>query len=100
MSNGLKLLLNSARGVFIPRDFVEDFDLTKFKGIDQTDVEVLHDPMHPEYWEAWHNVLQDAVYTDDEGFEWYLWQDGDLWMFCEVRMSDEEYENFFGERRE
>ena len=100
MSKGLKLLLNSARGVYIPRDFVEEFDLTKFKNIEPEDVTVLHDPDHPDYWSAWDNVLQYATHTDEQGFEWHLWQDGDLWMVCPVRMTDSEYRDFFGEDRE
>lgn len=99
MSNGLKLLLNSARGTYIPRDFVEQFDLTKWKNIDAEDVAILHDPDHPDYWEAWDNVLQYATHTDAEGFEWHLWQDGDLWAVCDARMTDEEYLNFYGEER-
>ena len=99
MSNGLKLLLDSARGTYIPRDFVEEFDLTKFNGIKPDDVAILHDPDHEWYWGAWDNVLMFANHTDDQGNKWYLHQDGDLWMFCPALMTDEEYHNFFGEKR-
>lgn len=100
MSNGLKLLLSDSRGIYIPRDFVEEFDLTKWKNINPDDVAILHDPDHPAYWEAWDNVLQYATHTDEQGHKWHLWQDGDLWMFCDELMTDEEYHNFFGEERE
>ena len=99
MSNGLKLLLSDSRGTYIPRDFVEEFDLTKFSNIDPDDVAILHDPDHPDYWDAWDNVLQYATHTDEHGFKWYLWQDGDLWMICDELMTDEEYHDFFGEER-
>ena len=100
MSNGLKFLLNSARGIYIPQNFVEEFDLTKFSGIDPDDVAILHDPDHEWYWDAWDNVLQYATHTDEHGHKWYLHQDGDLWMICDELMTDAEYENFFGEKRE
>lgn len=96
MSNGLKLLLDSARGIYIPRDFVEEFDLTKWKNIDPDDVAILHDPDHPDYWDAWDNVLQYATHTDEQGNKWHLWQDGDLWVFCPALMTHEEYHNLLG----
>lgn len=99
MSDGLKLLLNSARGVYIPQNFVEEFDLTKFSNIDPDDVVILHDPDHPDYWDAWDNVLQYATHTDEQGFIWHLWHDGDLWAVCDPMLTDEEYENFYGEER-
>lgn len=35
-----------------------------------------------------------------DGHEWFLYQDGDLWAVCPELLTDEEYENFFGESRE
>lgn len=100
MSNGVRHLLSDSRGMYIPRDFVEEFDLTKFAGINPDDVAILHDPDHEWYWDAWDNVLQYATHTDAQGHKWHLWQDGDLWMICDALMTDEEYLNFFGEERE
>jgi len=45
-------------------------------------------------------VLDYATLKDDNGHVWRLWQDGDLWAYCEELMTDAEYSNFFGEERE
>lgn len=96
--NGLQLLIADRNGVYIPQQFVEGFDLSAF-GIaeDSEDVSIVKQgPYHPWYWEAWQSILYDAK-TADGGF---LYQDGDLWEVNPQRMSDEEYEQFFGEPRD
>lgn len=104
--SGMHLLLSDHRGVFIPRDYAEmfDFDSTVtdgWAGVKETDLEILRaGPDHELYWEAWDSVLLDANYTDKQGNEWRLWQDGDLWMFCEKLMTDEEFEALFQQERE
>ena len=97
MSLGLELLLSDARGVYIPRDFalyIEDMD-----NVTAEDKEILSaGPDHEWYWETWDSVLDKASSTIN-GKVWRLWQDGDLWAYCEELMTDEEYEQFFGEER-
>lgn len=97
MSLGLELLLTDARGVYIPRDFamyIQDMD-----NVTQEDKEILcSGPDHEWYWETWDEVLHKATSTIN-GKVWRLWQDGDLWAYCEELMTDEEYEQFFGEER-
>lgn len=101
--SGLELLLSDARGVYIPRDFTECFD-TGAWNVAKEDVAILQqDPYGEEsyiLWETWHDVLEYASYTDENGYTWRLYQDGDLWAWCEELMTDEEYYNFFGEKRE
>lgn len=36
---------------------------------------------------------------DKDGHAWRLYQDGDLFATCDELMSDEEYEELFGESR-
>ena len=35
-------------------------------------------PGHPEYWEAWNNILGSATFTDSEENVWHLQHEGDL----------------------
>lgn len=97
--SGLELLLSDARGVYIPRDFVQGFDFEKW-GVSKEDADTLaQGPEQEWYWEAWEGVLNTA-YFEFEGYTYRLHQDGDLWAYCDELMSDEEYENFWGEERE
>lgn len=92
--DAINLLLSDNRGIYIPRDFVTDFDLTKFHGISSEDIETCKNPDDDWYWEAWDSILNNASYTDDEGNEYTLHQDGDLWLICFELMTDEEKQNF------
>lgn len=92
------LLLDNARGIYIPRDFVTRFDLTKFSGIDEHDAADCSDPLNESYWDAWTAILDQATFTEN-GATYHLYQDGDLFAYCEELMTDEEHENLFGEPR-
>lgn len=97
--SGLKLLVSDRNGVYVPQMFANDHDLDLWNGIDSDDREtLLAGPDHELYWEAWDSVLSSATFTH-MGKTWRLYQDGDLWAYCEELMTDEEYEDFFGERR-
>lgn len=97
--SGLVLLLSDARGVYIPRDFAQGFDFEKW-GVSEEDATILaQGPDHEWYWETWENVLNTADF-ELEGWTYRLHQDGNLWAYCDDLMSDEEYENFWGEARE
>lgn len=87
------LLLDSARGIYIPRDFVESFDLSLWNGITDENIEILKNPDHEYYWEAWDEVLNNATFVEN-GFTWYLSQDGDLWVMCYELMTNEDRHNF------
>jgi len=100
--DAIKLLVSDARGIYIPQTFVEKFDVSEW-GIPDEDGCLLTVRRGPEvenegYWEAWDSILDRAEY-DQHGFKFRLHQDGDLWAICEELMTDEEYENFFGEMR-
>lgn len=100
--SGVELLLSDARGVFIPRDFATECTGWEISSRDSyKDRKILEaGPDHPEYWDTWDGVLREASYRDPKGYIWRLYQDGDLFAYCEELMSDEEYHDFFGMARE
>ena len=91
--SGTSLLLNSARGIYIPQNFVECFDADEWH-LSQHDVNELSDPNNEFYWDAWNSVLDTAYFVDEEGNKWTLFQDGDLWAICFELMTEEELDNF------
>ena len=90
----VEILLSDARGVYIPRDFVEGFDVTKW-GLDPDswEVQTCADPDNLLYWDAWNEILCKADYVEDDN-HWELYQDGDLFAICTANMTDEEKQNF------
>lgn len=86
ISKGCQLLLSDARGVYIPRDFAEGFDLNAWH-ID-FDVSALSDPDSDLYWDTWERVVSSAFLLDAEGNCFTLHQDGDLWAICPNLMTD------------
>ncbi len=91
------LLLNCARGIYIPRNFVEsvNFGEDGWQGVSDEDREILSDPENEGYWETWDSVLGNAHYTDPvSGKVFHLHHDGDLWAVCYDSMTDEEKLNF------
>ena len=95
LTPNVQLLLSDSRGVYIPQNFVEGFDLSKFKGIpDWARDCCLNGPETEGYWDAWIEILDSAVHTAADGRVFTLWQDGDLWLICIEQMSDEEREAF------
>ena len=90
----VEILLSDARGIYIPRDFVQGFDLSKLSGISESDIEILQNPENDFYWDAWESVLNSAKFTADDGRVFTLCQDGDLFAICYESMTDEEKQNF------
>lgn len=93
--SGLHLLISDSNGVYIPQIFATRFENWGVKPLDAA--LLAGGPQTEFYWDAWQDILDAASYTDENGNEWRLWQDGDLWAWCEELMSDEELLNFFGE---
>lgn len=90
----VNLILDSARGQFIPRDFVQGFKVSKFSGISPEDVQELQNPENENYWETWESVLNNASYLHDDGRLFTLHHDGDLFLICVESMTSQEKENF------
>lgn len=91
------LLLSDARGIYIPRDFAQDFNFDEdgWQGVSAEDRDTLSDPNNDWYWDTWDTVLNNAHYTDKaSGKVYHLHHDGDLWAFCFDSMTDEEKRNF------
>jgi hypothetical protein len=88
------LLFDSARGIYIPQNFAEEIQREYVSGVDAETYETLAaGPDGEWYWEAWQDVLDNAVLTIG-GDEYMLYQDGDAWALCLERMDAEEKANF------
>ena len=97
--SGIEILVSDRWGVYIPKHFAENFIL--WDGVSDSDREILESgPENELYWDTWDSVTSDATFTDENGNVWRLFQDGDLWCYCEDLMTDDEYYNFFGGPRE
>lgn len=87
-----ELLLSDSRGMYIPRDFYQNFDLEKWN-IKKEDYEVLNNPDNDWYWEAWDNLLRNAYYIDEKNQLTYrLEQDGDLFANAIESITEEDFE--------
>src|SRR5437764_7412139 len=91
----ITILLDSARGVYIPKNFAESFDMEKWHVSENDKACLLAGPYDEQdlYWDVWTSVLDNA-YFEHNGAKWHLSQDGDLWAYCEALMSNEEKRNF------
>jgi hypothetical protein len=90
----VELLLSDARGVYIPANFIELFDVSSWNiDVNSWAAKECQDKDNENYWDAWNNILDNAEYKEN-GNVWRLHQDGDLWAICYELMSDEEKENF------
>jgi len=75
------LFADSARGVYIPQHFAEAIDRDAVRGVGPRDWATLEaGPYEEWYWETWNRIEQNAIITDDNGIEYRLYQDGDLWL--------------------
>lgn len=97
----MELQVTSAAGIYIPKQFIEsreEWQLEQIKA--QTSdgtIELLKDPEHEHYWDAWDEVLQ-VVFITPDGVKFWLHQDGDLWAVNMTKLethSDECQEDFW-----
>lgn len=96
--SGMELLFEDRRGVYIPQHFAEEIKHHLFSNVSDEQIEILRKgPDEELYWDTWSEVLDNAEYLDEHGNIWMLYQDGDVWLYCERLMTDEEKNNFFGE---
>lgn len=90
-------LLDSARGIYIPRDFYQLYckDMESvFDGLNTVSMTELDNPENEFYWDTWNDALDRLSYTCPEGNVFKLYQDGDLWLICYELMTNEEKINF------
>lgn len=75
------LLLSDSHGVYIPRLWAEGISKAEARelGVDWWAVETCqHGPDVEHYWDAWQEILDSAEW-EENGIEWRLHQNGDLW---------------------
>ncbi|MGL5719523.1 MAG: hypothetical protein ACRCYP_01830 [Alphaproteobacteria bacterium] len=78
----IEFLCDSHNGVFIPQIMIDRLVEAGWKGIQADDVTTIKlGPDCEWYWEAWETVLNNATYEDEDGNEWRLYQDGDLFTY-------------------
>ena len=53
-------------------------------------------PEHDLYWDVWHDVTQNATVKTKDGYIFRLYQDGDLWLYCDELMTEQEKIDFWG----
>lgn len=83
------LLFSDASGQFIPQRFANEMVRDCVSGVDADTWEILEaGPDHEWYWEAWDQVLRDAVATDN-GVRYRVDQDGDCWLIPEGMAFDD-----------
>jgi hypothetical protein len=92
--SGIEILIGDHQGVYIPQQFAS---WSNWNNISEEEKEDLsRGPDYDYYWDVWQLVLDNATHTDKDGNVWRLYQDGDLWAYCEELMTEEEKENLFG----
>lgn len=90
----IELLLDGARGIYIPQNFVEcclasPDNINEGWDFAENAADILRQgPDHEEYWEAWDYMLDSCVFRKD-GFVWelFLGPGGDLFAYCFEKMS-------------
>jgi hypothetical protein len=84
-----QLLLSDSHGRYIPQLYCEGISKTEAKelSLDWWAVETCqHGPEEELYWEAWQSICDSASW-EENGSEWRLLQNGDLWAVkadCEI----------------
>jgi hypothetical protein len=92
------LLLNDARGVYIPRDFAQLWSpaerIRRVSGVSDDVWPILEaGPDNRDYWDTWLDVCDSAT-VHANGVEYFLSQDGDLWLVPKGMEWDEEAEGW------
>jgi hypothetical protein len=97
--NAIELLLSDRHGIYIPQLFVngwlaDDDGDGEVRGVsDWAREQCAAGPDSEHYWEAWDDILRRFEFRH-RGDSFTLNQDGDLWLMCYERMTDEEKHNF------
>jgi len=80
----INCLLDGSRGRYLPKAFTNSCNLKDWKVDHLTEQldDLREGPDAEHYDESWADVCDEAEYVDDEGREWHLWQDDDLFAVC------------------
>ena len=78
------VLIDECHGINIPKKFVTDFDLSwwDMTQCDNNSTAICNNPDHPDYWEAWQDILDNATFIGCDGRVYHLYQDGTLLAIC------------------
>lgn len=73
-------LIDGARGIYLPRDFVDGFDLALWNVSEENAAILRAGPEGEAYWETWDDMVGygGAWCVDSRGVRWELECDGDL----------------------
>ena len=100
----INLLLDSNRGVFIPRDFATlylDPEMTHLTikpecvPLVNRCKPVISDPNNEWYWDSWDELIDGLILVDRSGNEWGLFQNGDLWIYRISAIDTDEVTSLF-----
>jgi hypothetical protein len=78
----MRLWLNSAHGVYIPRYFAHSFDErpTQVRGVSDDEWKILEaGPEHEHYWDVWDSVERNAIVKLGD-VEYFVRVDEDVWL--------------------
>lgn len=86
----MELLCDSHHGQFIPQIMARRLHNSGWFGVEiEKVVELEAGPYDNEwYWDTWNDILNSAVYTDENGQKWYLHHDGDLFAATESELEN------------
>jgi len=91
------LLADSHHGVYIPQLVVQQYlehpmwDWSKVSKEDIDSVLAGHD--NEWYWEAWENIMNEVKVVDEDGTEYMMMENEDLWL-VPTNISEEEIEQW------
>ena len=90
MEDTMLLLIDDHHGVYVPYVFQSEFKHDVWQGISDVDWQDITDSDNEHYWDAWEDILINAVHVDEDGHKWTLHQDGDLWAVREDHKWEDE----------
>ena len=71
-------------GIYGPQEFIQRYSKSlKGDGYNSLneDIAILEEgPEHPEYWDAWDEITTNCRVVDENGKEYYIHHDGDIWL--------------------
>ena len=68
-----------------------------WKGFKQSDIDTIMDGNQDDIWfePAWHKIVENAYFIDEDGQEWKITHKGYVFSYCESLMSDHDREVLF-----
>lgn len=89
--DNIELLVDSAKGIYIPQYFVKHYILDRYnmENVDPESItSCLNGPDDEHYWESWADILVNTTF-ECEGKTYYLHHDGDLLIVAWDELTDQ-----------